>query len=80
MNTEQKEMLERTTSLVWEHQRAIQALFEKTEVNAACVQDIVRTTSSSTEIGVIWQELRELKKELSLLSCQVDSLAAKELL
>lgn len=80
MNTEQKEMLERTTALVWEHQRAIQALFEKAEVNAACVQDIVRTTSSSTEIGVIWQELRELKKELSLLSCQVDSLAAKELL
>lgn len=80
MNTEQKEMLERTTALVWDHQRAIQALFEKAEVNAACVQDIVRTTSSSTEIGVIWQELRELKKELSLLSCQVDSLAAKELL
>lgn len=56
MNTEQKEMLERTTALVWDHQRAIQALFEKAEVNAACVQDIVRTTSSSTEIGVIGNE------------------------
>lgn len=80
MNTEQKEMLERITVLVWEHQHDIQELFAKAEKTTACMQDIVRTTSSSTEIDVIWQELRELKKELSLLSCQVDSLAAKELL
>lgn len=84
MNTEEKAMLESTTALVWEHQRDIQELTWKIDEIVADVPpkdlnpDLYR--SLCEQLASVWVRIDALGLSVQRLSCQVDSLAAKELL
>lgn len=77
-------MLESTTALVWEHQRDMQELAKKVEeiIADAPAKDLHPDLYGSLceQLASVWDQIHALGLSVQRLSCQVDSLAAKELL